>query len=648
MKFTTHNLTSDNITVVNDPEQLKLFENDKQMNDVLLKYPRRQYRTFGKNTYKLVEPSSETSSKMKNVHSSNTKIEHLLEEELIKAKLNYSRPEFIIEQVTGRPDFVIPRFRIAIFCDGDFWHGRNYEKGSIKNNSEFWDAKIEGNILRDEKVTYGLQNQNWKVFRFWEDEIKKDASKCVSDVLKYIMANFRITECKFRFVDLFAGIGGFRIPLEDLGGKCLGFSEIDKSASDVYKKNFCGFKNEEELELGDITKLSKLPFDNIDLIVGGVPCQAWSVAGKMKGFEDPRGRLWNDSIRIILENQPKAFIFENVKGLIDPRNKKNLDLLIECFQKSGYLLKKPQLLNSYDFGLPQNRDRVFIVGIRKDILNYLERFEYPKHITDKLFLKDMIDNINQNRSFSKKIFTPWEIFGDKVPMSRNRFQKTTELNDFFIFCDTRNGHTTIHSWDLIKTTDREKLICMVILKNRRKKIYGDSDGNPLSYKILRTLINDLKKQELTQLIKKKILRLVNAKGYEFVNSKNSSGINGIYRIYLPHSNIFSTLTATGTKDMIAIIDVEGDTPEVYKKNFIKQVIQKKLYRSITAKEAGKLQGFPNWFSVHKDEKMAKKQFGNAVSTNVVYSLSKCLIETGIFNKKYFNDSKGKKRNTPKV
>lgn len=91
------------------------------------------------------------------------------------------------------------------------------------------------------------------------------------------------------FIDLFSGIGGFRLGLEELGFKCLGFSEIDKFAIQTYKANF---NTANELELGDVTKLGKLPFNNIDLIVGGVPCQAWSVAGKGKGFDDPRGKLW--------------------------------------------------------------------------------------------------------------------------------------------------------------------------------------------------------------------------------------------------------------------------------------------------------------------------------------------------------------------
>ena len=620
--------SNDYLSILNDYEQLFLFSND--MNETSLKHKRRIKRSISSVTYALDSPTEQVSLTMQKIKSSGTKIETLIEAELLRNNIYYSKPEYLIGHIDGKPDFVLPKYKIAIFCDGDFWHGYNFDKSKIKNNTEFWNAKIERNILRDEEVIFGLKMKDWKVFRFWEHEIKKDAAACVQIIENFILEEEEKKCHKFNFVDLFSGIGGFRIPLEELGGKCLAFSEIDKQATAVYKKNFVGYKDE-ELELGDITKIGKLPFKSIDLMVGGVPCQAWSVAGKMKGFEDPRGKLWLDTIRVVELNKPKAFIFENVKGLIDPRNKQSLDLIINSFKKLGYIVNKPQLLNSYDFGLPQNRDRVFIVGVHKRFKKFQDSFKYPLPTSKKSNLIDLINGIQDNNDNNKMYFHPKEIHGDKIPLSRNRFQNTNELNDFFIFCDTRNGHTTIHSWDILKTTEREKTICMTILKNRRKKIYGNSDGNPISYLLLKELIKDLKEIELKNLIKKKILRYVVDKGYEFINSKNSSGINGIYRVYLPHSKIFSTLTATGTKDVIAMKSVFGKNPIEYKQNFIKEIIKKRLFKTLSAKEAGRLQGFPDWFAIHEDEKQANKQFGNAVSTSVIFHLAKQVITTKIFN-----------------
>ena len=142
---------------------------------------------------------------------------------------------------------------------------------------------------------------------------------------------------------------------------------------------------------------------------------------------------------------------------------------------------------------------------------------------------------------------------------------------------------------------------MTILRNRRKKIYGNSDGNPLNLAHLKSLIPDLFLNELDALIDKKILKFIDDKGYVFINSKNSAGINGIYRVYLPHSNIFSTLTATGTKDYIALKNIQAKNPDEYKKYFISEIINKNQLRSLTAKESSRLQGFPDCFVEHKNE-----------------------------------------------
>ncbi len=146
-------------------------------------------------------------------------------------------------------------------------------------------------------------------------------------------------QTKFTFIDFFAGIGGFRIPLEKLGGKCLGYSEIDREAIKVYQRNFISYNNSEEINLGHISQINDLP-KNIDLFVGGVPCQPWSVEGKLKGFNDPRGQLWFDVIRLAKKYQPKAFIFENVKGLTTGKNKDKLEYLVNQFEDINYIVNQ--------------------------------------------------------------------------------------------------------------------------------------------------------------------------------------------------------------------------------------------------------------------------------------------------------------------
>ena len=594
----------------------------------ILKYPRRKTRKIGDKSYSIAEPSRERSYTMQSIPTSNTSIEQIIEGELLSLQVNYCRHDDVIGSLLGKPDFLVPKYKIAIFCDGDYWHGRNKDKTKIKSNTEFWDAKFTRNINRDKQVNDELESKGWKVFRFWESDIKQDVHSLLGPLKTYIL-NQNKNRSSFTFVDLFSGVGGFRYALENLGGKCLGFSEIDKNAIDTYKKNFIDINNSDEKELGDITKIEKLPFD-VDLIVGGVPCQSWSIAGKMKGFDDPRGKLWVDVLRLVNNSKPKSFIFENVKGLADPRNRENLELIVNEFEKIGYVVTY-KVINSYDFGVPQNRERIYIVGLKASISEGKE-FKFPMPTDDGHKLYQFIDDIKLDADISKKKMAPEDIFqGGKIPASRNRFQKSDELNDFFIFSDTRNGHSTVHSWDLIRTSKRDKEICMLILKNRRKKIYGSSDGNPIPLRSLKALDKKITKDELSRLVDKGILRFVKKIGYEFVNSKNSSGINGIYRVFLPRSNIFSTLTATGTRDYLALKNISGDTPEQYKENFIKEVMKASKYRKITGKDGGKLQGFPNNMQIPKEDRIALKQFGNAVSVPVVKAVGSALVETRIFD-----------------
>ncbi|MEB3884724.1 DNA (cytosine-5-)-methyltransferase [Lyngbya sp. CCY1209] len=437
---------------------------------------------------------------------------------------------------------------------------------------------------------------------------------------------------QFTFVDLFAGIGGFRIALEELGGKCLGYSEIDRTSIQVYRDNFIRYSNLDEKELGDIQLLNKLPFD-VDIIAGGVPCQPWSIAGKLRGLNDPRGQLWLDTIRVITLNQPKAFILENVRGLTEPRHKEQFDSILAALSEANYVVKW-RVLNAFDFGLSQDRDRVFIVGIRRDIKGG-QNFQFPEPLNRRPKLFEFVEGVSKKPVVKKK-FSPPVLFGDNIPPSRGRFQKTDELNDFFLFSDVRNGQTTIHSWDLIATSDREKQICDIILKNRRKKIYGPKDGNPIPFDGLKALISDLEMAELDRLVEKRILRFIENRGYEFVNSKISSGIGGVAKIYLAHAEAIGTLTATGTKVFVATKTFDCQNPERYKIEFIEKIYRPKHYKEITARDMARLQGFPEPFILDNNPSRAKKQLGNAVPVPVVYHIARSLLVLNPFGNEVQN------------
>ncbi|EOO19998.1 DNA (cytosine-5-)-methyltransferase [Bacillus cereus] len=165
-----------------------------------------------------------------------------------------------------------------------------------------------------------------------------------------------MTNNTFKYVSLFSGMGGFEQAVNKLGGKCVMSSEIDKFANQAYEVLY-GHKT-----VGDVTKVAEGDVPDHDVLVGGFPCQAFSVAGKRLGFDDTRGTLFFEVARIAKEKQPKLLLLENVKGLISHDKGKTLDTIIKTLNDIGYAVDF-NVLNSKYFGVPQNRERIFIVGI---------------------------------------------------------------------------------------------------------------------------------------------------------------------------------------------------------------------------------------------------------------------------------------------
>lgn len=177
----------------------------------------------------------------------------------------------------------------------------------------------------------------------------------------------------FTFIDLFAGIGGFRIALEALNGQCLFSSEWDPKAQQTYLSNF------NELPYGDITddKVKSLINENFDVLCAGFPCQAFSIAGRRGGFSDTRGTLFFEVAKIIDKHRPKAFFLENVKGLRNHDKGKTLATILNVLRNDlGYFVASPEIINAKYFGVPQNRERIFIVGFRDE--EAYKEFRYPK------------------------------------------------------------------------------------------------------------------------------------------------------------------------------------------------------------------------------------------------------------------------------
>jgi DNA (cytosine-5)-methyltransferase 1 len=208
---------------------------------------------------------------------------------------------------------------------------------------------------------------------------------------------------RFRFIDLCAGIGGLRIPFDELGGECVFTSEINKYARETYVKNFFDGKtsiedslnkiNTDVIEIGD-NRPQEVP--DHDLLVAGFPCQPFSHAGRRLGFEDTRGTLFFSIANIIATKKPKVILLENVRGLRNHDGGNTLKRILEVLREPAegleYFVPEPKTLCARDFGLAQNRNRIFIVAIRKDLAG-AEDFEYPEptHDRNELVLSDFLD-----------------------------------------------------------------------------------------------------------------------------------------------------------------------------------------------------------------------------------------------------------------
>lgn len=480
----------------------------------------------------------------------------------------------------------------------------------------------------------------------------------------------------FTFIDLFAGIGGFRLALESVGGRCIGFSEIAPDAINTYCANFL---ETEDDNFGDITKLKSLP--GHDFMTAGVPCQSWSIAGKNLGFDDDRGQLWNDTLYLLNKVRPKAFIFENVKGLADPRNQKALDYILSRIKQAGYYAQK-FVLNAYDYGVPQTRVRIYIIGFRE--AQYLERLHLPEPFPGRVRLNDVLDNnIDMACEDCPDVKARWSLSCNE-----------RGFNDYFLFNDLRNGSTTIHSWDIIDTTEREKQICYLLLSNRRKRDYGELDGNPLSLKHFKMLDRTITKEELETLVEKHILKRVDylyeiggngnepltdseqlvmslaekkylnidklkvnrevkrrkidahetlavlaRRGvirsveirYDFKNTKISTGLDGINRIFLPSSKIYPTLVASDTNDFVATEPIDAATIEEFRREFMEHVYRPRNYRRISKSEACRIQGFPDDYLLPPTRPRWMKLIGNSVAVPVIKMLANAVVNTGVFD-----------------
>lgn len=378
-----------------------------------------------------------------------------------------------------------------------------------------------------------------------------------------------------KIIDLFSGIGGFRLASEKLNFQCQAYSEINKFALETYYRNF---DNSSCVNLGDINKINienlKQSYKNVDILTGGVPCQPWSVGGKNLGFNDYRGLVWFNTIRVIEAIQPTIFVLENVPGLTYKRHKESFKLILNLLKNAGYTINY-SIFNSKNFNSCQDRPRLFIIGCSKE--STLSPTEIIRRISNK-------SSTRVNSSYKP-----------------------------YTFCDLRGGEFTIHSWELYKTSKVEKEICNWLLTNRRKTKYSNKDGSPIRASEIRKQLNLNKNtfyKAIKNLLKLEIIIIISNTHIEFKNRKLFLGINGIHRVYYKNTDQYPTLVSLGNNDCIIDENIKS------KQDLLKH-IKNNNYRKLNVIDYKKIQGFPESFISCDNPKEAKKQYGNSITIPLV-------------------------------
>ncbi|MFA6963641.1 MAG: DNA (cytosine-5-)-methyltransferase [Patescibacteria group bacterium] len=202
----------------------------------------------------------------------------------------------------------------------------------------------------------------------------------------------------FKFIDLFAGIGGTRIAFERVGGECVFSSEWDSSCQKTYEANFG------EIPHGDIAKIDEKKIPDFDILVAGFPCQPFSSIGKRQGFKHKtQGTLFYDIARIIGAKKPSAFLLENVKGLTTHNDGDTLRTIISVLEDDLGYKTFYEILDASNFGVPQKRQRIYIVGFKKELLSKDDKYIHPTGTNNKVFINQFLEKNADGYSISKHL-----------------------------------------------------------------------------------------------------------------------------------------------------------------------------------------------------------------------------------------------------
>ena len=404
-----------------------------------------------------------------------------------------------------------------------------------------------------------------------------------------------------KYIDLFAGVGGIRLGVQQaleqngIEARCVLSSEINERACETYQLNFG------EHPSGDVHEITEVePFD---LLLGGFPCQPFSYAGKRMGFGDTRGTLFFEIERLLEKYHPKAFLLENVRGLYTHDEGRTFQTIMGKLHDLGYGTYD-LLQNSSNFGVPQNRVRLYILGI----LGEKPEMTLSTNVgsaDSHLYKKNKEESSLFDQPKACKVGDILEPEVDEKYYCSNKFNEMlhnavgddlSQLHGYRLI-DYRGGQS-LHSWELGmkgKCTDAEIRFMNLLIQNRRKPIFGrEQDGKKLTLGQIKTFYTwpDID-EVIASLIEKRYLQVNDEGRYNPVCGNMSFEV---FKLLDPES-IAVTLTSSDANRL--------------------GVIQHNRARHITPRECARLQGFPDTFRLHPSDAWSYKQFGNSVSVPVV-------------------------------
>jgi len=311
-----------------------------------------------------------------------------------------------------------------------------------------------------------------------------------------------MSKMKFTFIDLFAGIGGMRIAFEKAGGSCVFSSEWDKFAQETYSKNF------KDKPHGDITQIKSRLVPDHDILIAGFPCQPFSNAGAKMGFDDIRGTLFLDIIRIAKYRKPSMMLLENVKGLKGHDSGHTFAVILHSLDKIGYDVFY-KILNAKDFGVPQNRERIYLVCVNRKKIGKID-FKFPEPKKNNVtFLGDILeDSVDPKYTISRKLWAGhkrrlaahkvkgngfgYSIFDENSPYTSTISARYYKDGSEILISQGRRNPRKVTPREAARLQGFPDSFKIVVSDNQAYKQFGNSVAVPVVFAVAKQMVKFLK------------------------------------------------------------------------------------------------------------------------------------------------------------